>query len=131
MQLLVVREPTSKNVTHGKLFRNGIFQCYTLEDAIRDVKIPKETAIPPGEYIVVLDYSNRFEQIMPHLLDVPNFTGIRIHSGNVADDTDGCILVGNRRTSKSILRSRDAFRDLMARLQSSADEIRIRVENPA
>lgn len=117
-------------MTHGKLFLNGIFRCFTLEDAIRDVKIPKETAIPPGEYVVVLDESQRFGRIMPHLLDVPNFTGIRIHSGNAIEDTEGCILVGQIRGKLDIGQSRAAFKDLMERLQSATDEIRMRVENP-
>ena len=131
MLLRLRREPTTaRMVTFGSLYLNELWQCWTLEDAIRDVKIPGETAIPVGEYRVVLDFSQRFQQIMPHILDVPGFTGIRIHSGNVIEDTEGCLLVGQTRGVNWVGHSRDAYKALMVRLQSFTDEIRIRVENP-
>jgi len=88
--------------TIGTLTVDGLFVCYTLEDTVREVdgvdvkewKIPGRTAIPRGEYEVVLSMSNRFKKILPEVLNVPGFAGIRIHTGNTQKDTEGCILVG-------------------------------------
>ena len=79
----------------GDFFIEGKFFCYSLEDKIRydDKKVYGKTAIPDGRYRVVLNWSNRFQRIMPLLLDVPNFTGVRLHGGNKAEDSHGCPLI--------------------------------------
>lgn len=71
-----------------------------MEDQERDQKIYGETAIPMGKYEVVINYSTRFKKDLPLLLNVPGYTGIRIHSGNKADDTEGCLLIGNDSNGK-------------------------------
>lgn len=108
----------------GKLYIDGVFQCDTLEDLERPMKIPGETAIPKGTYKVVIDQSVRFKRLMPHVLDVPGFTGIRIHSGNTQADTEGCILVGEKYTDKPprIINSRIAFAAFFAKLQSALNQ---------
>ena len=81
---------------------------YTCEDIDRHLetnpeeKIKGMSAIPRGKYQVVLSYSNRFKKIMPELLLVPGFSGVRVHGGNTAEDTEGCILVGEQRTSDGV-----------------------------
>lgn len=105
MRVDVVRYDFSDRRTIGKLAIDGLFQCYSLEDAVRDVKIAGETAIPAGTYRVVITESQRFKMPLPLLLDVPNFTGVRIHSGNTAADTAGCILVGLQREADTIRES--------------------------
>lgn len=94
MKFELKRIAKKEDYTIGRLYANGEYVCDTLEDAVRDVKIQGKTAIQSGEYKVIMTYSQRFKRIMPLLLDVPNFEGVRIHSGNTANDTEGCILCG-------------------------------------
>jgi hypothetical protein len=96
MELTLARKTLTEKSTIGQLFINGNLFCYTMEDCVRDVKVPGETAIPYGVYEVITNYSNRFKKVMPLLLNVPGFEGVRIHSGNTAEDTEGCILVGEK-----------------------------------
>ena len=121
MKLKLVREHGTKDYTHGKLYIEGIYFCDTIEDEERDVKVQDKTAIPLGTYKVIINMSNRFKKLMPLLLNVPNFTGIRIHSGNTKDDTEGCILVGKKLRDGFVGSSRATFKVLMSRLQGVKD----------
>ncbi|MFR7490184.1 MAG: DUF5675 family protein, partial [Romboutsia timonensis] len=87
-------------------------------------KIYGKTAIPEGIYEMVLSYSPRFKKILPEILNVPNFTGIRIHCGNSSADSSGCILVGTWDGKKEdwISDSRKAFDELMSLLQEATDK---------
>ena len=107
--------------TVGKMYVDGVYECYTLEDAIRNgTKIIGKTAIPIGEYKLIVDASARFKQDMPHILDVPNFTGVRIHSGNTSADTDGCILVGTSWNGKDFIgNSKIAYKKLFDKLKQN------------
>lgn len=113
MFLTLVRDRTPKNHTAGEMFYKGHQLCYTCEDLVRIEKIKGITAIPNGTYKVIITYSNRFKKPLPLLLDVPNFTGVRIHAGNTAEDTEGCILVGLEQTPTGVGRSRDAMNLIM------------------
>jgi len=123
---------TSKS-TIGELLVDGEFECYTLEDELRSIKVPGETAIPGGTYKIVINHSNRFGRKLPLLENVPNFEGIRIHIGNWPKDTAGCILVGKERGKDFIGKSGDAFKALFDKIQAAiADEevfIKITEEN--
>jgi len=101
----------------------GDFSCFTLEDRVRPagVKVQDKTAIPAGRYRVVVDFSQRFQRRMPLLLDVPMFTGIRIHSGNTPENTEGCILVGKWRAPDWVGDSRRAFADLFALIEGAEE----------
>ena len=100
------RKYRKNGYTIGLLYVNGKFVCNTLEDTdrgltssmtkeqIADVKVKGKTAIPVGTYPVIMSYSPRFKRQMPLLCGVKGFEGIRIHSGNTANDTEGCILCG-------------------------------------
>ena len=85
--------------------------CYTLEDQVRPpgVKIHGETAIPVGKYRIVASYSDRFRQIMPELLNVEGFSGVRIHVGNKPEDTQGCILIGRTEDDNYVGESKLAY----------------------
>lgn len=127
MKILVKRlHKTGKSII-GELSINGVFECYTLEDIERKVKVAGKTAIPKGTYKVGISMSNRFKKMLPILFDVPNFTGVRIHSGNVAENTEGCILVGNTRSLDFIGESRKAFNKLFAKMKL-AENITITIE---
>lgn len=111
--LSLLRNRYTDQSTTGTLLINDEFFCWTLEDRDHDgPKIPGETCIPAGVYKVVIDWSNRFQRQMPHILDVPDFEGIRIHAGNTDKDTAGCVLVGYSRAQDFVGDSRHAFNDL-------------------
>jgi hypothetical protein len=132
MKIKVTREVFTGKSTIGSLYVNGIFECYTLEDVVRPngTKVFGETAIPKGVYKVIVDMSNRFKRMLPHILGVPQFDGIRIHPGNTDKDTHGCILVGTTRQKDFIGNSRLAFDALFAKIQSAiqkGEEITIEI----
>ena len=117
MNLRVIREPSTAAATLGILLIDGVFVCWTLEDVVRPVKIPGETAIPAGRYAVRLSLSQRFQKVLPEVLAVPGFTGIRVHGGNGALDTQGCVLVGRKRTTNGVLESKLALMEVMEQLR--------------
>lgn len=124
MKLQIIREIFTEKSTIGRMFVDDAELCYTLEDKDRRLetagclmKIPKETCIPRGTYRVVMDWSNRFQKQMPHVLDVPCFDGIRIHVGNTDADTEGCILLGKQEATDFIAHSADAFGVFLSTLQ--------------
>ncbi len=121
MKLTLTRRVFTPKSTTGDLSIDGVFFCYTLEDVVRPEgeKVYGQTAIPAGNYKVVLDYSQKFGKTMPHLLDVPDFVGVRIHSGNTDKDTDGCILLGYAKDTDVIYRSKEAFQDLYPKLDEA------------
>ena len=100
MEIKVVRLVLNGKSTLGKMYVNNTFFAYTCEDTVRELgadckgKVLHETAISYGRYEVILSFSNRFQKYLPLLLNVPCFEGIRIHGGNTAADSEGCILVG-------------------------------------
>jgi hypothetical protein len=122
MILTLKRRASSSKATIGELFVNDSPErlCYTLEDVARELKIQDETCIPEGAYVVVIDKSNRFGRLMPHVLNVEGFEGIRIHYGNTDKDTEGCILVGLTLVSDDFIsKSREAFSLLFAILNDA------------
>ena len=130
MNLRLVRTEFYRGNTIGKLYVDGKFECFTLEDTVRNgPKVYGQTAIPVGNYRVTLELSPRFQKILPRLHDVPNFEGVLIHTGNRAEQTDGCILVGRSEKDSYIEESKLAFEALMKKLSESTGEIWLRVEN--
>jgi len=112
LKMIIERGASGASCTIGKLYVDGVFFAYSLEDVDRKLesggqKIKSETAIPRGVYDVVIDFSTRFQKQMMHVLNVPQFEGIRIHAGNTAADTEGCILLGKVRSDNAVFNSRD------------------------
>lgn len=127
MKIQIKRLHKTKNSTIGELTIDGKFECYTLEDIEREVKVKSETAIPKGTYKVIINQSNRFKRLMPLLLNVPNFEGVRVHAGNTNHDTEGCILVGRTRGIDFIGQSRKAYDSLFKKMKEAKGEISITI----
>lgn len=127
MKLKLQRIFKAETYTIGKLFIDGVYFCDTLEDKVRDVKIKGVTAIPTGKYKVKITMSNRFKKLMPLLIDVPNFEGVRIHSGNTSEDTEGCILVGKNSETGKVTNSRNTFEKLMLELNKDKNNLSIEI----
>lgn len=140
MELRLDRIFRTNEYTIGELYVDGAYLCDTLEDPVRPLpevcpntpkgiackckeKVYGDTAVPAGTYEVKLSYSSRFKRIMPEILNVPHFLGIRIHKGNKTADTEGCILVGTWDGEKEdwVSDSKVAFNKLMSLLQKAAD----------
>lgn len=125
MELKLNRIFLGSSATIGELLVNDKYLCDTLEDRVRPEgeKVYGKTAIPEGTYEVKLTHSPRFKKILPEILNVPNFSGIRIHTGNSSKDTEGCIIVGTWDGEKEdwVGNSRIAFDELMALLEEATN----------
>lgn len=125
MELTLNRIFLGSSATIGELLINDKHLCDTLEDRVRPEgeKVYGKTAIPEGTYEVKLTHSPRFKKILPEILNVPNFSGIRIHTGNSSKDTEGCILVGTWDGEKEdwVGNSRIAFDELMTLLEKATN----------
>jgi hypothetical protein len=121
MNIEIIRRKSTLKSTIGKLSIDGVFECYTLEDVTRAQKIAGVTAIQSGDYKVIINMSNRFQRLLPLVLDVPGFAGIRIHPGNKAEDTEGCILVGTTAGEDFIGNSRIAFHALFEKMRKAKE----------
>lgn len=130
MELKVGRYKSKNKATIGELYVNGKFFCYTLEDEIRPLadKIWGGTAIPNGKYNIAINYSNKFQQYMPQVLDVPKFEGIRIHPGNDIVDTHGCLLLGDKTDGYKVYESKQAFNRLMSIIEPIEKTEKITIE---
>ena len=133
MELILTRIAKRKSYTIGRLaIRKEVndeylagtadeYFCDTLEPTWRDYahggrKIKGRSAIPEGRYAVVISWSPKMKAWLPILLGVPNFEGIRIHAGNTAKDTQGCILVGRNQRVGEVLESRKWLYELKQKI---------------
>ena len=119
--------------TIGKLYVDGKYFCDVLEDVDRGLdssmteseilekKVKGQTAIPTGHYVINITYSPKYKRMMPLLLDVKGFSGIRIHSGNTAKDTEGCLLVGKNKKVGMVLESRDTYQRLFKMMEGQKE----------
>jgi hypothetical protein len=140
MELTLIRQIFTSKSTVGELHIDGKFKCYTLEDRDRGIYSNMElkllnslkqfgtTAIPYGKYEVAITFSNRFKQLMPLLVAVPGYEGVRIHPGNKAEDTEGCILVGKTKSVDFIGNSKAEYAELFAKLQDACSKEKVFLE---
>ena len=137
MILTLKRTDFTYQSTIGELSIDGAFFCYVLEDKDRGLtndmstpviatkKIFGLTAIPYGTYKVELSMSNRFKRILPAILGVKGYEGIRIHRGNTAADSLGCLIVGYKKQYNTVFESTKAENDLVERLKGKDITIEI------
>lgn len=130
MDIKILRVTEGDVFTEGKMYIEEIHSYYTVEDKDRYLedggkKVYGKTAIPRGLYPVTISFSNRFQKDLIEILDVPQFTGIRIHTGNSSEDTEGCIIVGSTNKSDDddwVGGSRIAYEALHNLVQKKLDE---------
>ncbi len=139
MELKLVRKEFYEDRTISDLYVDGVLFCQVLEDVdrgldssmskevISKLKVYGKTAIPYGKYVVVISYSNRFEKLLPELLSVAGYGGIRIHPGNYPEDTEGCLLPGIKK-GKIVANSRATFKALFAKLKTANAKEKITIE---
>ncbi|RTL06234.1 hypothetical protein EKK58_05955 [Candidatus Dependentiae bacterium] len=139
MILTLKRVLFKDNFTISDLKIDGKNFCHVLEDVDRNLdssmsleeikakKVYGKTAIPTGTYELVINYSNKFKTYLPLLLNVPGYSGIRIHPGTTEQDTEGCLLPGVFKSDR-VMSSRVTFRDLMTILRRASKKERIFVQ---
>lgn len=135
MKIELVRIAFKSTYTIGKLYVDDTYFCDVLEDVDRGLdssmteseilkkKVKGQTAIPTGHYVINITYSPKYKRMMPLLLDVKGFSGIRIHSGNTAKDTEGCLIVGKNKKVGMVLESRDTYQRLFEMMQGEKNII--------
>ena len=139
MKLTVKRFADNGKATMGALYIDGIFECFTIEDEQRDVKVMHETRVPEGIYDVTLraeggyhnKYTKRYGDMHKGMLCIHNkpnyvlennglkFQYILIHTGNNDDHTSGCLLVNDAVSGKTFSgsSSRDAYMDFYPKVR--------------
>ena len=147
MRILLQRHALKAGYTIGRMEINGLYFCDTLEDTDRGLresmtedeiaalKVKGATAIPTGTYRIDMQTrSPRFGRVLPRLVSVKGYTGVLIHSGNTAADTEGCILVGENRERGKVLNSRATLESLLVFLraaQAEGEEIELTITRSA
>ena len=139
IKLRLERRYKGSKYTIGKLFINDEYFCDTIEDTdrglkssmsveyIKKKKVYAETAIPTGTYKIEMTYSSKFKRILPLLVDVKGFSGIRIHRGNTEIDSSGCIIVGENKVKGKVINSTRYEIALVNKLLDE-DDIEITIE---
>jgi hypothetical protein len=120
---------SSLSPTTGELLVEGEHFCWTLELPWLQ-NTPGKSCIPTGSYRVLLTLSVRFGREMPRLIGVPKRTGILIHPGNTEEDTEGCILLGDKLIRDDVLNSRIAFDRFLVWFESVGNEAQVNIRNP-
>jgi hypothetical protein len=133
MELRLKRFAKKETYTIGRLFAGDALLCDAVEDTDRGLRqdMPLQeilhlkkhgiTAIPTGRYKVILTLSARFKRLLPLLVDVPGFEGVRIHAGNTAADTEGCICPGENKVKGGVINSREHEEEIVRRMEALPD----------
>lgn len=139
MKLTLKRIALRSTYTIGRLYVDGNYFCDTLEDTVRDLnkngkfdngekKVYGKTAIPYGTYEIKWTYSPRFKKYTPQLMNVPSFSGIRIHAGNSSTDTEGCLLLGQNKKVGMVLNSRATINKFYPMIKEACSKGKVTIE---
>lgn len=143
MNITLDRFAKKNTYTIGRLYIDGEYVCNTIEDTdrgltqnmpvdkIKQIKVPGKTAIPSGVYEITLKikspkysnstyYVNFCNAYVPRLLNVPGYDGVLIHTGNTADDSQGCIIVGYNTIVGKVTDSKKAFQIVYNKLLAAS-----------
>lgn len=129
MELKLIRKFIGDSFTEGRIYVDGEFECFTVEDTDRKLeivgcsaKVQNQTCVPRGKYELIIRFSNHFQKNLIAVTGVPCFDGVLIHSGNSSKDTEGCIIVGsinNRDDDDFVGASRIAYDRLHKKVKSA------------
>ena len=137
MDVTIWRKYREQGFTISRVYIDGVFFCHILEDEdrglmqsmsvgeIMNIKLAGRTAIPVGNYKIVRQYSPRFKRVLPSILNVKGFSGVRMHAGNTSKDTDGCPLFGDADENNIrdwVSNSRKRYNAFDAMLQTAGGE---------
>lgn len=140
MRIVLLRIANRPTYCIGKLYIDGVYFCDTIEDTDRGLddkmteaeilkkKVKGQTAIPTGVYPVYITWSPKYNKPMPLIENVKGYSGIRIHSGNTAKDTEGCLLVGKNKEVGKVLESRKTYNALFQILNTTDERIIIDIQ---
>lgn len=136
LNLILIRKHFKDSYTIGNLFCLGSFiqdkeikilknefLCNIIEDKFRGneltgIKVKDKTAVPEGSFEVKMTYSPKFKKMLPEILNVPFFTGIRIHAGTSADDSSGCLICGYNKVVGKVVDSRVCLKKITDEIKS-------------
>lgn len=128
----IIREPVVQHVgkeshTPGKMYANGLFFCFTCEDEDRrleagGVKVKTRTAIPRGIYELTTSFSHRFQKVLPEVLNVKDYSGVRCHGGNFAEHSEGCPLLGQVRTLTGVAKCDETVKRMIKMIEDAMDQ---------
>lgn len=139
MEAVLERAWKRDTYTIGRVFIDGKWFSESLEDPDRGLtqdmpleeikrrKVYGETAIPTGTYTVKMTWSPKYKRMMPEVLNVPGFSGIRIHSGNTEKDSLGCILLGRNTKVGMVTESRKTCKEFERLLEAAGGECKLTI----
>jgi hypothetical protein len=136
VKLKLERKFLNENSTEGNLYVDGKWFCHVIEDKVRakpgewdnSHKVYAKTAIPYGNYQVLVTWSNRFKRMLPLLINVPDFQGIRIHNGRTETSSAGCLIVSYKAGKGYVINDKKAMNDLTDMISEAQKKSKVFIE---
>lgn len=140
MRITIERKYKKETYTIGKMYVDGVYFCDVVEDKdrgiddsmpefeIKAIKVYGKTAIPTGVYDLEWTFSTKFKRFLPEIKNVKGFSGIRIHSGNTAEDSFGCLIAGENKVKGGVVNSRVTCERLNNIIKNTIKKEKIKIE---